>query len=1328
MGARSKYLKIIRFGLGGTLVFTGGAFAWMATDRLVEGLFNRFRPQLEKEFSKPLGHPLKIGPYKGLRPWGIAIGSSRLNAGLNDDSTATFAGLHFKFAPIASLFNLRPVAVIRPKGTIVNLRPNENGSYWVLGPTDDKPPNINLSIQLDEPAKIYVDPANIHLTAIARTSLALVEKKISGSVQVGLPNKGSFFLKGQGYWDRLELRTRARFNQVTIEPFQKAFLKAGDFQAAGILDGDIQLSLRDDQLNCRGALSMADFKLKGRKLEYPFLSRNTSIRCNKSQIQLEESNWDYGPWRASFAGNLPLNKDQKTNLGIETTLRLKEVNNSQLDIKAKLPLNFEGGSLNYGELVADLDLKPFPLSPIGSLIGTPMAGTISASGAISGPFNALTTNLSLGVVNPQVSGLRLQEEWRGEFLGDSGGGGNLQMASVGAAVPGSLTARFKKSWALDDLTLKRLGGEISLEAKPDKFYWQASDFRLDRVEVSIPPETSFNRIFGQLSGQGEFSLAPFSINGDITMRYPRLLGLRLKEAQISGNYFDNDFKINGKLSPSDTGRVNLDLEGRLGGALKARADAKGISARWLASTASQLPKLNLKRPPKVSGTAKDLGGFFIKSFGGSLDSRLSALAQSQASYIRGKRLNSEEKSFNPNDIQGKVDAIVEVKGPDMASLGLNLQLTGRLWPTGRKDQIDFEEKPIYVSIKGPLQGGMGEFSLLNVPFTLLYLVTPIPSSLTGGFGLAGTYRLRKNTPEVTAELVLNNARLDEEEILLDKGHVNFANSLLEMNVAIRSASSTEPLIVKGQIPVVDSLPIDLRIESHGDGIKFLDALSDGIVSWNSGTADLRFLIRGTLNKPEANGFLVMKQVELLVMDKVVNNFESSMVFDFNRLELQRLDANIGSNGTISGLGSIALFRIGEEELNPLTIQMNNVPVKLTVADVVVESSLEVKGAVLKPMIGGDLTIKKGSISSSKKINSPRSTPSSSLDSGLRASENKNNLPEQQWDMKEPLILFVQDTDATASRILKTSTPSRLSSIGFDKLKLRLGPDLRITSPPNVFTRQPLVIFDAEGLLTLNGNLDQSLNASGVVRLIKGRVNLFTTTFTLDRSEPNVAVFTPSMGLIPYVDVTMTSRVADTVSDANNVVNNEFTSNGSGAFGIGGSRFVKVEAIATGPADRLSENFQLRSTPPMPKNQLLGLIGGNSLTSLLGGGESGVWADVISRSLISPLLGNVTDTFSDRLQVSLYPAYVSPEAPSESGDRDSTNPDSNSDLSPQQAWVTEVGIDLNKKFNFSVQATPNRDDIPPQGTLTFQLNSNLGVLGSLDKNGKWQSQLQMFFRY
>ncbi len=1319
-----RSLKVIRWSLVGSLILFGGVSVWVGTDRLVAGILERYRSQIQEELSKPLGHPLKIGPYKGLRPWGIAIGSTQLLSGELDDSTANFSGLTVKIAPIASLFNWRPVAILKPEGARVNLRSNENGSYWVSGSNKGKSvPNFDLRVLLDEPARVFIEPVNVELTARTKTTFHLSQRKVAGFIQLGFPNRGSVFLKGKGYWDRLELKARARLNKFKLEPLIGIFPKQIDLKAKGKLDGDLQLSLGDGQVACKGGLNLVDFMIKGGPLTDSLSSDKAAITCSDTLLQIPVSKWEYGSWVASVSGDLPLNKTGQLNLGVSSSLGLKNVSSSDLKIEGNLPLIFQKGKINPGELTADLTLSPLPLAPIGSLIGTSMSGSISGKGQVKGPLNSLRTNLSIGVVNPQLSGIRLQEEWRGDFAGDPGGGGRLKMTSVGAAVPGNLSAVLAKNWALDDLTINRLGGRIYVKGTQDIYRWEAEGFRLDRVEVAIPPEKSFKRIFGELGGQGSFGMSPLAMEGQVTMRYPRLMGLQLKEAQLNGRFFDNNYSFTGKLFPPDTGQLSFVANGLVGGGLSARAEAKGVSSRWLTFTALQLPKINLDAP-FPTGNARDLGEIFVETFGESLDGRLKALALSQSSLRKDQQLNRKAKIINPDDLRGQVDAVIKLEGPDLGKLNLDLKVSGKLLPKGINDQFSIGLEPFVATLKGPLQGGKGEFSLLNLPFSLLSLVAPIPSSLKGTFGLSGRYRLGKETPEITADLILKDALVAEEQIVLERGKVIVQDSFLKMDVVLRSKSSRQPVKMIGQVPMKPALPMNVRVESHGDGLRFLDGFSNGAVSWKEGSADLRLLIRGTISDPEANGFLVLNKGEFEVMEKAVKDVEGTMLFDFNRLEVKRLKANIGSKGTLQGVGAIALFRPGVEEKETLTINMNKVPLKLPIANVEVASNLELKGALLQPRIGGEVTIKEGSISPQRSGSGRKLLDSDSNSLSSSGAVKRSQLPEQRWDLKSPLVLFVQDEEAPASKMLRASMPTSFSAISFENLRLRLGPNLRITS-------QPVATFNVSGLVTLNGAFDQSLKPRGVIRLKNGRVNLFTTTFDLDKSEPNVAVFTPSLGLIPFVDVTMTSSVPDTVRDASNLASSsDFASNGSGAFGIGGSRFVKVEVTATGPADRLSDNFQLRSTPPMPESQLLGLIGGNSLTRLLGGGEREVLANLLGRSVVSTVLGNITGAFSEKLKLSLYSAYVtSPKVADEDSDSQPSNSDEASgQLSPQQAWVTEMGIDLTKRFNFSVQATPNRKDIPPQGTLTFQVNPNIGLLGSLDNNGTLKSQVQLFLRF
>ena len=184
----------------------------------------------------------------------------------------------------------------------------------------------------------------------------------------------------------------------------------------------------------------------------------------------------------------------------------------------------------------------------------------------------------------------------------------------------------------------------------------------------------------------------------------------------------------------------------------------------------------------------------------------------------------------------------------------------------------------------------------------------------------------------------------------------------------------------------------------------------------------------------------------------------------------------------------------------------------------------------------------------------------------------------------------------------------------------------------------------------------------------------------------------------------------------------FDTNGLGNLGGGGQlRLIKVMLTASGPADRLAQNIRLRSSPSLPQPQLLALIGGNSLAGLSGAGAGAALAAVLGQSLLSPVLGTFNDSFNQRLQFALYPTYVNRIVQNE---RERVS----GQVPPQLTLVTDVGVSITERFDFSVLAAPNRNDIPPQGTLTYQLNPNLSLSGSVDSQGTWQSQLQLFMRF
>ncbi|WP_413677554.1 translocation/assembly module TamB domain-containing protein [Prochlorococcus sp. MIT 0916] len=1313
----SKRLK--RWGLAGTFAALGGVLIWSGADLIVDRTISRFSPEIEKTLSNSLGHPLKIGSYRGLRPWGVELGPTRLLPGIKDSSSVNISNLTIKFAPFASLFNWQPVAIFSPKGTEIILNKNDTGSFWVV-PQNENPKKINLQLKfnLKEPTKIVFNRGDTTLLAKGHLSLNLAKKKIYGAINLDSKKQGSLYLAGKGHWDGIEFKTKVKINKLSLGIFEGILGKNSNIITRGKVNGSLKLAVKKGLIRCNGDLLFNNLTLRGGPLSDTLSTNNSKVKCDNNKLSLIDSSWKYGYWDISNSSEIPFYKKDKTYINSVTTIKIKDFDHKPLYLKLKLPISVVDRQFIPGELKANFNLESFPLGALNPIVNASLSGKFDTNGDFHGPLSSLNSTINLSLDNPQVNGIRLREKWRGSFtrIPSKKQWGSLRMKSEGASIPGDLQINFNKDGNFNDLNLNRLGGKISLNPKSNAFEWDANKFRLDRVEIAFPPEKSFKRIFGEVSGNGIFSLDPLFLNGDMNLDYFRLLGFKLKNVSIKGQIKNSETNLKGELIPSENGKIKFDIKN--GSEFSLLAQVKDVSSSWITATALDFPKLGLKYSEAI-GKAEDLERFIIGYSNSSIDSQFEALIRSQDSYREEIAKKNNKSIINPYDLNGNINADIKLSGPNLSDLNLEAKAFGKAWTNKFKIINSNDIKPFKATFNGNLASGMGDFSLLNFNFSLLSLLAPIPSSVDGYFGLKGKYSLANSTPRVTADLIIEDAVIYNRNIILDNGNILFKDNYLEFDIALRDKSSTNPVKLGGKYPLISSYPIDLKVESHGDGLAFLTGITKGNVSWTSGTADLSLLIKGTPTTPLANGFLVLKNSELLFQNKEINNLNSTIVFDFDRLEVRNFEANIGANGIINSQGGISLFDSQLSESEPLALSIEKTRIKTAFTDISTSSNIVVKGSILQPQLAGEVFISEGSIFAKRANNPDKTTSEKSY--GYKDSKVKRirRLPEQNWNQRVPLVLFIQDEDAPASRIVSTGLPNGFESIIFDNLKLVLGPSLRLVS-------QPLASFETNGFLLLNGSFDETLDVSGVVKLVSGYVNLFTTTFNLDQSEPNVAVFVPSMGLVPYVDVTLKSRVPDNVRDVSN-----FSSNGMASFGIGGSRFVNVEVTASGPADRISENFQLRSTPSLGRSELLGLIGGNSLTNLISsGGNSDVLASFLNRSFASYLQGNINGFLSDRLQISLYPAYISGSDSDDEGSdvSSSSTKQEDTNLPGQQAWVAEIGVDLNDKVNFSVQAAPNRQDIPPKGNITFQMNPNIGLLGSFDKNGNWQSQLQIYFRY
>ncbi len=1464
---------------GGLLLMGSGVVALHAIDCWAAAEVDRWRPKLERSLALPVGHPIHIGSYQGLRPWGIAFGPSRISASKLDPSQVSMAGFTVSLDPLASLRRWKPVVALRFRELEAQLQRNKQGSYWTFGRSDSKAPapNLELRYSFDQPARFTFKPGGDQLALQSRGAIQFSESSFHSSSSLSwLGQAGRLRLDGSGRWDRPQFDVRSRAQSIQVEKLAQFLPTTADVAVVGQLDGDLRLRWSGETLGCEG-----DMHLKGLQVQstaFPNELRSSRIRmeCRQDRVQFapvqirsgdltatasgavefkkrlhfelavrRRSNNDAldvqieGPWAApgwrvagrfipnptstlqgpvSLQGqgsavfdasaqrrvviqNLRLQSPglrlavsgemgQRTELrstellmlpefwkqvpSLQATLgsaapvqgqlaikgaisspavelKLAQVKNPLLDrwslkaqwtaarslleldqfsspylrASAAVPLTWSDGTVQTGDLQAGLELQSFDLQRLSDLVDTQLGGRLSVRGRVQGPLEALRPNLAISLDQPRVSSVAIPELWKGRLEGTVGQEAKLAMTTAGPLAVGALTADWGANGWPSSLRLERGGGSVRLQGDQQGYRWEAAGLKLDGIQVAFPTPQRFEFIGGQLTGSGQLAVAPLSLNGMVAVDAPRMGAIALQKAVLQGGLQNSRFEADAVLTPP-VGSLTINAKGVVNGSLRSRVDAKGLDVNWLLDLTRQLRgRERLDGWPL--GRADDLGTLAIHTFGGSLDGQLKALIEARQA-LRVYALAHPDKGPQFERLEGRLDAVATVQGPGIKALVADLQAKAHLWTDGDDQAKALQLEPVVATVKGPLFGGGGTFSFLHLPFSLLALIAPVPPMLKGALGVSGRYDLSGESPLIRSSLALESATFEDQPLRFERDSVVVEDQALRLDLALRCGQSDEFVVIKGAVPFDPASDLNLQVESHGDALNALAALSGGNVKIQSGSSDLRLILRGSLNQPVANGFAVVSDGNITVGEQSVSRINAAMLFDFDRVELQRLEARVGSEGTLRGEGSIGLFQEQQVE-SPLTFALTKTKIRQTIVRFQADGTLIVKGALARPLIGGELTLSDGVIT-------PRTgVLARARQGGLRAGllpahqfgasddtvsvVSMPRLLEEKWDFKEPLVLMGPGTPLPASQERLKKMMPNLPALRFQNFRLALGPDLEVRM-------LPFLNFRGGGQLLLNGPLDPSLQARGLIRLGSGRVSLFTTTFILDPKASNVAVFTPSLGLVPYVDVAMKARVSDGVSMGESdraTTANVFETNGLGASAIGGGQLnlVRITVEATGRADRLlGGELKLRSSPPMGEAEILGLIGGNSLTGLAGGGSAAL-ATVVGQSLLSPVLGTLTDAFGQRMQIALFPTYVTPEVKSEKERTSGRVP-------PTFTVVTEIGFDVSDRFDLSVIAAPNNSDVPPQATVSYQLTPNTNVTGSMDSNGTWQSQFQVFFRF
>jgi len=968
----------------------------------------------------------------------------------------------------------------------------------------------------------------------------------------------------------------------------------------------------------------------------------------------------------------------------------------QTSPQASYPLSFQGWwqplvgkPWRAGPLQLQAQWQRLPLALLNSRAR--LQGWLSGSARLSGPLAKPLLQADLDLDQPGIGPLQLRERWQGHWQP-----GLLTLQAPGAVLRAQLNGQ-----RLISLVLERGSGSLQLRPQGTGYRWLVRQLPLQPLQLQLPGRPALP-VDGELSGGGQLALAPFDLNGSLELNQPALAWIRGRRLELKGQLRPPGFDLSGKLQPLARGQLSFRGRGAWGGQLDLQAKARGLEPAPLLRL---LQALRQPLGPGASGNAQDLAGLVIDTFGGSLDGQLQALQQADQ-LLALRQGGAEERRRRPlRQLQGRLDGDLELRGANPRSLQLNGATRGHLWFEGQDRDQALQLAPFTAQIQGPLGQGEGSFSFAGLPLGLIALLTPVPASLRGSLGATGRWQLGQGSPKLSLQLALAGGQLRDKPLSLEKGALALEGAKLRLDLALRGGQSSSSIDLAGLIPLnplADGL--ELRLSSRNDGLIFLTALAGGELEWQQGSADLQLLVRGSLRQPIANGFLRVRDGQLKLAGQTVRELQAAAFFDFRRLQLEQFSATVGAAGLLEGKGSLPLQN--STETDSLKLSLKAVPFQRANLRLQADGELLVGGSLERPLLGGELSLSHGRVL----------LGASQLVGGAgKPIPLAVRMPESRWGFKEPLVLLGPSVESSSGAALRQAIPN-LAYLQFRDLRLSLGPDLRLGAPP-------VADFSTGGLLTLNGPMGPDISLSGVVRLLQGRINIFTSSLRLDTDSPNVAVFTPSLGLIPYLDLALTTRVSGQVRpvDSGGVLSADQL---QGSFSnLDRLNLVKVVVRVAGPADRIGDNLEIRSTPPLPRERLVALLGGNTLSGLSGGDAGTALVTVLGQSLLTPVVGGLSELLGQRLNVALYPTYLDPYVLSANKGNSS-----NQRVPSQLVLGSEVGVDLTDRLNFSVLAAPNRSDIPPEATLRYQANDLLGIQGSLDQEGRWQGQVQLFFRF
>ncbi|BAY40924.1 hypothetical protein NIES2111_53140 [Nostoc sp. NIES-2111] len=949
-------------------------------------------------------------------------------------------------------------------------------------------------------------------------------------------------------------------------------------------------------------------------------------------------------------------------------------------------------ALNLNVQAQDFNLQQLPLNFPNQVA---VAGRVDFNGQVTGRLPVPNINGQFLLKDLVVENIAFEPLLTGYIQSAPGQGLNFNLAGKSDRLALNLDSNNRPQSFLVQWREALASGQV----RGDDWAVKVANFPLQILNLSPPPNLRLgsSKIAGVATGNLQFNQRTFASTGNIAIANPEV-------GRLKGNSLAAQFRYgNGTTTITNSeftkGKSRYALVGNFGQTpqgprIQGKLNVSQGQVQDVLTVAQIFDLQDFQRngaEPNY-GSASDLITYPQGLPNQPLYDQINRLSEINA--LNEKREQERNASAIPNlaDLRGTFNAEVAVDNTTANGLAVQFNLNGQNFTWGKEEEQNrfyraeniiaegsfangvLQLRPVRIELQnnsllaftGNIGGNeqSGQLRINNFPIELLNNFVNLPIGVTGN--LSGSAALAGSiaNPQAKGEWQITDGTLNQKPIESAVASFSYSNARLNFGSTVAIAGP-QPVNITGSIPYQlpfasvppesENIRLDVKVEN--EGLALLNLLSNQ-VAFEAGQGEVDLTVRGTRQQPEVNGIATVKDATFSAqaLPEKVKGVTGKVLFNFDQVLVESLQGRF-SRGQVQAAGEIPIFNSDRVAVNnPLTVNLDQLKLNLKgLYQGGASGNIQITGSALNPKIGGKVNLYDGQVLLAESSdNQPANTTS-----GIYLTKfNKQN----------------SNTDTKANT-------------SFSNLELELGNNVQITRPP-------LLSFTAKGSLRVNGSFADPIPV-GTIQLTKGGVNLFTTQFNLARGYEHTATFRANQPRDPDLDIQLLAKVLEVIPS------NDLNRNN--AVGLGALETVRVEANIKGPASRLNETLELRSSPARSQTELVALLGGGFVDTQ-GRGDSTLGLINIAGSAV---FGNFQSAFNQignafgLSELRIFPTVISdnPDASNNSGRNGSSI-----------ELAAEAGIDISNKLSISSIKILTAND-PFQWGINYRINDKFRVRAS-----------------